>query len=92
MTTPALLLQNIAGVGEAAHVWVKSAGTTKGAAAVNKWGGIWEVSNLPGSGPYSLVVLLADGQLVSLSIFRRIFELPDPFITMHSNNIIRPTY
>ena len=47
-------------------VSVQGAGQSTWITAVNKWGGQWEVNNMPGSGPYNLYIVLADNTRVRL--------------------------
>ena len=55
-------VQDVAGVGEVAGVQVESNGMDNWKVAVNRWGAVWELYNIPGPGPYNLNVVLADGQ------------------------------
>lgn len=56
--------QNVAGIGEVSAVQIQTDGTTDWQNAVTRWGGMWEVDNLPGPGQYNLQVTLVDGQMV----------------------------
>ncbi len=60
----AVCLQNVKGVGLVSAVSVQGAGQSTWISAVNKWGGQWEVNNMPGSGPYNLYIVLADNTRV----------------------------
>ena len=57
-------VQNVAGIGQVAAVSVKSPGQGEWVSAVNKFGAMWEVNNMPGAGPYNLKVITANGETV----------------------------
>ena len=43
---------------------VQTAGSGSWTAAVNRYGGVWEVDSIPGSGPYNIQATLNDGSSV----------------------------
>ena len=59
--------QNVAGIGEVSAVQIQTDGSADWQSAVTRWGGMWEVDNLPGPGQYNLQVTLVDGQMVCIS-------------------------
>jgi len=58
----------VKGVGLVSAVSVQGAGLSTWISAVNKWGGQWEVNNMPGPGPYNLYIVLADNTRVSAGL------------------------
>lgn len=56
--------QNVAGIGEVSTLEVQTAGSGSWTAAVNRYGAVWELDSIPGSGPYNIQATLNDGSSV----------------------------